>query len=612
MKQIFKILVIMIFAVLIVGCKDKDNDDNNNNNNNVTIKNYLVTFINEKGETLDSKEWQENQTPNFIYNVNDTSEWDYTFEGWSSQQNGQIIEHLPAVKENATYYAVVSKVKKQYTISFDTDQGTVIESITADYGTLINEPQNPSKEGYRFMGWSYSDDEIEEVRWPITLTSNIKIYAKWNEKVNIKSYLQQLMEVSNIDPYSYIPETLRGDYEENHISSSDITFDLTNDTNVNNIVYGGFGQQWQMVLSNIDQSQIFFNVLSVAETIINSSVMLFNNYLDNNIQNTASHQLDNSDYTASILFENNQLVYTIQLKTSVQIPLIGDVNPLISMDLDTETNERSVRIEFNDNNVIKYVINESSYNFVIKYGIDDLSRKAYFYVEREDENVCGNIYEFITTKEKDVISSGADFYIDDEYLSVVGNKAEQIIAFKGYINELYLVDTGKLLGFEVRETLTFAQITQQYNTLWFNLNEFKGINTIKAIPSDDLINLTGTKNPYNIYLNGNSKIFKPKHNTVLLVETSRKYDIELKTQTFYDYSEGKLVEHQVKVPMLFVQEEDLESLLDYLQSVNNLSVEFKLPQKYIQKIQDDYDTLIDIFIEHKDQITSQTIDSLIG
>ena len=168
MKQIFKILVIMIFAVLIVGCKDKDNDDNNNNNNNVTIKNYLVTFINEKGETLDSKEWQENQTPNFIYNVNDTSEWDYTFEGWSSQQNGQIIEHLPAVKENATYYAVVSKVKKQYTISFDTDQGTVIESITADYGTLINEPQNPSKEGYRFMGWSYSDDEIEEVRWPIT------------------------------------------------------------------------------------------------------------------------------------------------------------------------------------------------------------------------------------------------------------------------------------------------------------------------------------------------------------------------------------------------------------------------------------------------------------
>lgn len=612
MKQIFKILVIMIFAVLIVGCKDKDNDDNNNNNNNVTIKNYLVTFINEKGETLDSKEWQENQTPNFIYNVNDTSEWDYTFEGWSSQQNGQIIEHLPAVKENATYYAVVSKVKKQYTISFDTDQGTVIESITADYGTLINEPQNPSKEGYRFMGWSYSDDEIEEVRWPITLTSNIKIYAKWNEKVNIKSYLQQLMEVSNIDPYSYIPETLRGDYEENHISSSDITFDLTNDTNVNNIVYGGFGQQWQMVLSNIDQSQIFFNVLSVAETIINSSVMLFNNYLDNNIQNTASHQLDNSDYTASILFENNQLVYTIQLKTSVQIPLIGDVNPLISMDLDTETNERSVRIEFNDNNVIKYVINENSYNFVIKYGIDDLSRKAYFYVEREDENVCGNIYEFITTKEKDVISSGADFYIDDEYLSVVGNKAEQIIAFKGYINELYLVDTGKLLGFEVRETLTFAQITQQYNTLWFNLNEFKGINTIKAIPSDDLINLTGTKNPYNIYLNGNSKIFKPKHNTVLLVETSRKYDIELKTQSFYDYSEGKLVEHQVKVPMLFVQEEDLESLLDYLQSVNNLSVEFKLPQKYIQKIQDDYDTLIDIFIEHKDQITSQTIDSLIG
>ena len=54
--------------------------------------------------------------------------------------------------------------------------------------------------------------------------------------------------------------------------------------------------------------------------------------------------------------------------------------------------------------------------------------------------------------------------------------------------------------------------------------------------------------------------------------------------------------------MLFVQEEDLDDLVDYLDSYNDISTEFTLAKKYIQKIQEDYDTLIDIFIEHKDNV----------
>lgn len=113
-------------------------------------------------------------------------------------------------------------------------------------------------------------------------------------------------------------------------------------------------------------------------------------------------------------------------------------------------------------------------------------------------------------------------------------------------------------------------------------------------------------------MNGDSKVFKPKHNTVLLVETSRKYDIELRTQYFYGYEDEKLVEYKTEIPMLFVQAEDLNDLVSYLASNNKISTNFNLNSKYIAKIQSDYGTLVDEFILFKDTITSDMINDLIG
>ena len=40
-----------------------------------------------------------------------------------------------------------------YTITFDTNGGSEIASITRDYGTDITVPAAPTKTGYTFMGW---------------------------------------------------------------------------------------------------------------------------------------------------------------------------------------------------------------------------------------------------------------------------------------------------------------------------------------------------------------------------------------------------------------------------------------------------------------------------
>ena len=60
----------------------------------------------------------EGTIPSRTYSVTDTDEWDYTFIGWSLEQDGDVIEMSP-VTEDITYYAVVTQKKRNYTITFN-------------------------------------------------------------------------------------------------------------------------------------------------------------------------------------------------------------------------------------------------------------------------------------------------------------------------------------------------------------------------------------------------------------------------------------------------------------------------------------------------------------
>ena len=88
----------------------------------------------------------------------------YTFKGWDKE----IPETMPA--ENITVKAQWEI--NQYTIAFDTNGGSEIAPITQDYGTEITAPDNPTREGYTFIGW---DRDIPE----IMPAENITVTAQW-------------------------------------------------------------------------------------------------------------------------------------------------------------------------------------------------------------------------------------------------------------------------------------------------------------------------------------------------------------------------------------------------------------------------------------------------
>ena len=125
------------------------------------INQYTVTVKPENGKA-DITITQDYGTP--ITAPADPTRKGYTFKGWDKE----IPETMPA--DNITVKAQWEI--NQYTITFDTNGGNEIDSITQDYGTAITAPADPTRKGYTFKGW---DKEIPETM----PAENITVKAQW-------------------------------------------------------------------------------------------------------------------------------------------------------------------------------------------------------------------------------------------------------------------------------------------------------------------------------------------------------------------------------------------------------------------------------------------------
>lgn len=564
---------------------------------------YSVTWVDENGKTLTTSSVEEGTTPSYTYNVQDTAEWDYTFIGWSTSANGEALDTIPKVTANVTYYALVSAVKQVYTVTFNTLGGSTVASETVEYGSKVNDPTPPTYAGYRFVGWSSSQDEVVEVDFEKAITGNVQYFAVWNEIIDIKSLLSTLLNGYNLNPYEYIPETMRLEYSANLVNPTDIVSDYSDFVNISDITYG-FGEQWYMVLENLQQSALFFNTLSVVESISAISVTAFNNYFDKNPADTADYEFENGIYNIAIKFDGDVLYYVVDYTANV--PVLGEVTAQIAMTMIAETGEKSVRIQLGDENALAYTVKENSYEFAIKYlGV----RRAMFTIAKDSEgNASGKIYEYLTVSSAEIVSA-AEFYISDDYVTVIGNKADGLVGFSNTICEFYDVNDGRMLGYEVNETVEKLGITVNFDTLWFNLKHLKGIDSIKHIAASQN---TDSK----FYVNGLSAEWKNK--TVGGFSTasfSRRFDIEFRTQyvTSYDSVTQEYTVHTIQVPMIFVQEGYYDSLSDDIKSVNgNVNAEIIVSNQDVEQLMNAYANLVPIFTENKDLFTLDMILEYIG
>lgn len=85
----------------------------------------------------------------------------YTFAGWNTQADGKgtaYAKNDTITFQNAHDGEVVELFAQwtvnQYTLTFDSNGGSEVAPITQDYGTAITQPEDPTRGGYVFAGWT--------------------------------------------------------------------------------------------------------------------------------------------------------------------------------------------------------------------------------------------------------------------------------------------------------------------------------------------------------------------------------------------------------------------------------------------------------------------------
>ena len=135
------------------------------------INKYKVRFINEDESVLQEEILDYGSIPTYKKETptkTRTEEYTYEFDKWSPE--------ITKVTSNQEYKATYKKIKNKYTVTYIND-GEEYHKETLEYGSVVTEIQDPTKEGYTFTGWYTKDNE--KVSYPITITKNITLYSKY-------------------------------------------------------------------------------------------------------------------------------------------------------------------------------------------------------------------------------------------------------------------------------------------------------------------------------------------------------------------------------------------------------------------------------------------------
>lgn len=104
----------------------------------------------------------------------------YTFDGWYDSNDEKVTEI--AIGNIGDMAFTAKWTVNQYTITFDTNSGSEVASVSFDYQATIVMPQKPTKPDNKFVGW-FTDAELTiPFDLEVMPANDIKLYAKWDDK----------------------------------------------------------------------------------------------------------------------------------------------------------------------------------------------------------------------------------------------------------------------------------------------------------------------------------------------------------------------------------------------------------------------------------------------
>ena len=137
------------------------------------------------------------------------------------------------------------------------------------------------------------------------IVSETKDYVQNLVVTTLKSYVDRVTEIQNANAYDYLPEAMNP--VNNLVNLNTLTTDFTSFVNVNNISQLGYGEQWQMVVENVNQSKMVATVFNLAQTALNSAGNLIDIYLENSFSYELYYEFNEENFSGLFTYEYKTL-----------------------------------------------------------------------------------------------------------------------------------------------------------------------------------------------------------------------------------------------------------------------------------------------------------------
>lgn len=138
-----------------------------------TINQYTISFNSAGGSAVSPITQDYNSS---VIAPADPTREGYSFTGWSPS----VPSNMPANNLELTAQWSIN----EYTITFDSNEGSAVSPVTQNFGTSVSAPLNPTRDGYLFQGWFIDDNTfLNEYVFGTMPSQNITVYAKWEEQV---------------------------------------------------------------------------------------------------------------------------------------------------------------------------------------------------------------------------------------------------------------------------------------------------------------------------------------------------------------------------------------------------------------------------------------------
>lgn len=393
------------------------------------------------------------------------------------------------------------------------------------------------------------------------------------------------------DPWSFLPQSFA---PQHHTISS--TIDYSNFVQVSSIPKNGIGKQLNVVYGLLNKTSKALSYITPVYATLNTIKTIYTEYLDNNPENYKTFTNTVSGITFTLSITETQYLISAKVK-NINVEIFAD----------TETNSFGAKVQLTETTALKYIVTENTLCVAMNV-LNTVS--TYVEFARNEDVVVGMVYEYLYADDKQITATSAMITVDKNYTTLIGTKGDFIPTSISRNCEVYRNSDGTLVGTEVREELEIGFFTDVYNTLWYNLSSLSGISSIKKVDKENL------PNPDTIYINNYTadNIHTKLVGTESLKKSaSRRFDIEFKKMYFYQYNETnqEYEEISMEIPMMFIQEEVLNSFTTDFKNANpnsvSITVNLNVNSSDKSAVATGYYTLLVEYDKLKDSVSQQDI-----